>query len=106
MSDLPAVTQPNGTPGAKPADGTPGPKPADPAPVSAGVKSADRLMTLLEYLADVEQATFQNITQDLGLPNSSAHQLLLNVTRRGFTEYDPATRTYRLGMRVWEVGQA
>jgi DNA-binding IclR family transcriptional regulator len=82
------------------------PASADKSTVTPGVKSADRLMTLLEYLADVGQATFQSITQDLHLPNSSAHQLLLNVTQRGFAEYDPANRTYRLGMRVWELGQA
>ena len=73
---------------------------------ASNVKSADRLMTLLEYLADVGQATFQTITRDLRLPNSSAHQLLLNVTQRGFAEYDEASRTYRLGVRVWELGQA
>jgi DNA-binding IclR family transcriptional regulator len=73
---------------------------------ASGVKSADRLMTLLEYLADVGPVTFQTITRDLGLPNSSAHQLLLNVTQRGFAEYDDVTRTYRLGVRVWELGQA
>lgn len=80
---------------------------APPAGTAAsGVKSADRLMTLLEYLADVGPTTFQTITRDLGLPNSSAHQLLLNVTQRGFAEYDKVTRTYRLGVRVWQLGQA
>ncbi len=76
------------------------------AGVASSVKSADRLMTLLEYLADVGEATFQSITTDLSLPNSSAHQLLLNVTRRGFAEYNATSRMYRLGIRVWELGQA
>ena len=46
---------------------------------SGAVKSADRVLTLLEYLAEVKRAPFADIVRDLGLPNSSCHQLLHTV---------------------------
>ena len=73
---------------------------------SGAVKSADRVLTLLEYLAEVKHAPFAAIVRDLGLPNSSCHQLLQTVTARGFIEFDEATRTFRLGSRLWEVAQS
>jgi len=73
---------------------------------SGAVKSADRVLTLLEYLADVKHAPFAAIVRDLGLPNSSGHQLLQTVSARGFIEFDEATRTFRLGSRLWEVAQS
>jgi DNA-binding IclR family transcriptional regulator len=72
---------------------------------SASVKSADRVLLLLEYLADAREATFGSITRDLQIPNSSAHQLLQNILSRGFIEYDPQRRTFRLGFRLWEIAQ-
>lgn len=76
------------------------------APEAKGVKSADRLMTLLEYLAANPHQTFGAIVKDLGLPNSSAHQLILTACNRGFVELNPETRTYQLGLKVLEIGQA
>ena len=70
------------------------------------VKSADRVLTLLEYLAGAKEAAFATIVKDLGLPNSSAHQLLQTVLARGFIEFDEASRLFRLGFRLWEVAQS
>lgn len=78
----------------------------DDASSSGVVKSADRVLTVLEYLAESGGATFAEITRDLALPNSSAHQLLRTVSQRGFIEFDEITRQYRLGTRLWEVAQA
>jgi DNA-binding IclR family transcriptional regulator len=72
----------------------------------AAVKSADRVLTLLEYLADVKTASFGAIVNDLKLPNSSAHQLLQTVLHRGFIEFEESTRSFRLGFRLWEVAQS
>jgi len=76
------------------------------ATLSSGVKSADRLMLLLEYLASNGQMPFSSIVKDLDLPNSSAHQLLQTAIHRGFIELDPKARTYRLGLKILEIGQA
>jgi DNA-binding IclR family transcriptional regulator len=73
---------------------------------AGAVKSADRVLTLLEYLAEVKQAPFAAIVRDLGLPNSSCHQLLQTVSARGFIEFDEATRMFRVGSRLWEVAQS
>ncbi len=77
------------------------------SPVGAGaVKSADRVLTLLEYLADVKSASFGAIVNDLELPNSSAHQLLQTVLHRGFIAFEESTRSFRLGFRLWEIAQS
>lgn len=70
------------------------------------VKSADRALALLEYLAEVKRASFTAISRDLDLPYSSAHQLLGTVARRGFIEYVERDKTYRLGPRAWMVARA
>jgi DNA-binding IclR family transcriptional regulator len=70
------------------------------------VKSADRVLAILEYLAKEGQASFGAIVRDLGLPLSSAHQLLQTILSRGFIELDQSTRLFRLGFRLWEVAQS
>jgi DNA-binding IclR family transcriptional regulator len=78
---------------------------ADAASAKA-VKSADRALAILEYLAREGQASFGAIVRDLGLPLSSAHQLLQTILSRGFIELDESTRLFRLGFRLWEVAQS
>lgn len=78
----------------------------DDAAASTAVKSGDRLLTILEYLAETKGATFATIARDLGLPNSSTHQLLRTIRERGFIEFDETTREFRLGFRLWQVAQA
>jgi IclR family KDG regulon transcriptional repressor len=70
------------------------------------VKSAERVMQVLEYLADVETASFVEIVRALDLPNSSGHQLLHTIAARGFIHFDDTSRRYALGIRAWEIGQA
>ncbi|MEA5118928.1 MAG: helix-turn-helix domain-containing protein, partial [Propionicimonas sp.] len=70
------------------------------------VKSADRLMVLFDYLASRQSATLASIARDLGIPNSSAYQLMSTATRRGFVSLDTKTRAYALGPRFWEIAQA
>jgi IclR family KDG regulon transcriptional repressor len=71
------------------------------------VKSADRALDVLALLtAEPEGLTFSDITSRLVWPKSSSHALLRNMQRRGYLSYDVATRVYRLGIRVWEAGQA
>lgn len=75
---------------------------ADSTPV---VKSADRVLLLLEYLGEKGTAGFAEVVRDLDLPSSSAHQLLHTAVVRGFVHFDEASRTYSLGVKVWELGQ-
>lgn len=48
---------------------------------------------------------FADIAAALSLPNSSTHGLLQTMVLRGFLELDSATRTYTLGLRLWELAQ-
>jgi DNA-binding IclR family transcriptional regulator len=50
--------------------------------------------------------TFTQISEALDLPRSSLHGLLSTLVESGWAVYDPATRTYALGMRTLEAGNA
>lgn len=73
----------------------------------ARAKSADRALQVLEYLATVpDGATFSDIARALSMPKSSTHELLAVMTERSFLEYRADAKTYRIGIRTWELGQA
>ena len=70
-------------------------------------KSADRALQVLEYLATVpDGATFSDIARALSMPKSSTHELLAVMSERSFLEFTPETKSYRIGIRTWELGQA
>jgi DNA-binding IclR family transcriptional regulator len=79
---------------------------SDEKAINGLVKSADRVLLLLEYLAQVGEAPFASIVRDLDLPSSSTYQLLQTALRRGFIELDERARLFRLGLRLWEVAQS
>lgn len=91
---------------------TPVTAPVTPAPAArrdsndTAVKSADRVLTVLDLLAARGPSTFSEIVAALGLPNSSAHNLLQTMVRRDYLEFDQDARTYGLGLRLWQVAQA
>jgi DNA-binding IclR family transcriptional regulator len=67
------------------------------------VKSADRVMAVLDHLGEVEFATFAEIAARLELPKSSAHGLLRTMQSRGYVAFDESRKGYRLGRRIWEL---
>jgi DNA-binding IclR family transcriptional regulator len=70
-------------------------------------KSAGRALDILEELAgEPSGLTFTELLQRLELPKSSLHELLSLLMERSYVLGDQETRRYRLGTRVWEVGQA
>lgn len=74
---------------------------------SAGVKSARRVLELLEYLARCPGgATFRQLAEDLRLPKSSLHGLLATLVDQGWLFLHEPTRTYRIGVRAWQVAQS
>jgi IclR family KDG regulon transcriptional repressor len=70
------------------------------------VKSADRVMAVLDLVAEHGSIGFGEIAERLELPKSSAHALLRTMEARGYLALDPERRTYRLGSRIWELAQA
>jgi IclR family KDG regulon transcriptional repressor len=73
---------------------------------AAGVKSARRVLDVVEFLASRPGgASFPVLGEQLKLPKSSLHSLLMTLTDRGWIYLDESSRQYRLGMRVWQVAQ-
>ncbi|MDB5965749.1 MAG: iclR [Polaromonas sp.] len=79
-----------------------------PATVPTSVKSADRVLDLLELLgARHHELSHTDISAALDIPKSSLSQLLRNLTSRGYIEYSNASHGYRLGAAVSKlVGRA
>ena len=74
---------------------------------TAGVKSAERALTILECLtADPRPRTFSELVEQLGFPRSSMHALMKTLLAAGWVSFDDETRRYALGVRAWEAGNA
>jgi len=72
-----------------------------------GVKSAFRVLSVIKFLTtESAGATFSEICVALDLPKSSAHALLGTMADQGFLVLDPTSHKYRIGVRIWEAGQA
>jgi DNA-binding IclR family transcriptional regulator len=86
---------------------SPGATPAADASERAPVKSAARVLDIVEVLAAAPQGlSFTEIGRRLDLPKSSLHGLLATLTGRGYIAHDAERHIYSLGIRVWEHGQA
>ncbi|HUZ55296.1 MAG TPA: IclR family transcriptional regulator [Streptosporangiaceae bacterium] len=73
---------------------------------AAGVKSARRVLDVLEFIASRPGgASFPVLAEQLKLPKSSLHSLLLTLTAGGWIYLDEPSRQYRLGLRLWQVAQ-
>lgn len=76
---------------------------------AAAVKSADRTLTVLEYLAAAQSArSMGEIADALQIPKSSLHGLLRNLQSRGWlsTDESEAGVQYRIGPQALTVGAA
>jgi DNA-binding IclR family transcriptional regulator len=71
-----------------------------------GVKSADRVMAVLDLVAENGSLSFGEIAARLRLPKSSAHALLQTMHGRGYLDFDESSKLYRLGTRIWELANA
>jgi DNA-binding IclR family transcriptional regulator len=65
------------------------------------IKSASRVVEVLELLADCKQGMKHKvIAEELSIPKSSLTKLLSNLVDRRYLMFDPASRVYKLGSRV------
>jgi DNA-binding IclR family transcriptional regulator len=69
------------------------------------VKSADRALAVVEFVAGKGSASFTEILAGLDLPRSSAHGLLNTLCTAGWLDHSAANKQYSLGLRAWQVGQ-
>jgi DNA-binding IclR family transcriptional regulator len=69
------------------------------------VKSAGRVLEILEYFDDVQQpATVMEVADTLGYPQSSTSALLRSLVALGYLDYDRFKRTYVTSHRVALLG--
>ena len=73
-------------------------------PVTPTVQVIERMFTLMEILASREEAvSLKEISEKSGLHSSTAHRILNDLATGRFVER-PAAGSYRLGMRLLELG--
>lgn len=73
---------------------------------SPNVRAADTCLRVLEQIAFAE--TPQGVTQvatKVGIAKSAAHKHLRTLIEHGMIVQDPVTSLYRLGPKVWLMGQ-
>ena len=58
----------------------------------------------LAVLADAGPLRLTALAAELGLGKSTVHLLLQTLREQGMVDFNPATRTYRVGLRVFELG--
>jgi DNA-binding IclR family transcriptional regulator len=69
------------------------------------VKSASRVLEILEYFDDLQrQSTVMEIADALGYPQSSTSALLRSLVTTGYLNYDAQSRTYITSSRVALLG--
>ena len=79
-------------------------KPDSAIPVKPTVQVIERMFSLLDILANREEAmSLKEISEKSGLHSSTAHRLLNDLATGRFVDR-PAAGSYRLGMRLLELG--
>jgi DNA-binding IclR family transcriptional regulator len=73
--------------------------------VTGSIKSAERVLDILETLADDDRrrVSLVELARRLSIPKSSLHGLLRVLATRGYVDFQAASRTYSLGARVLSV---
>ncbi len=70
------------------------------------VESIDKALRVLLMLRETPALSVQQASGELGIAPSTAHRILAMLQHRGFVEQDPATRAYRPGPVLTELGLA
>lgn len=68
-------------------------------------KSASRVMDILIILSSVnEPLSVSQLSRELNAPKSSTFEILATMVEKGFLEFDDVLKTYKPGIKVFEVG--
>ncbi|GAA4252972.1 IclR family transcriptional regulator [Dactylosporangium darangshiense] len=68
--------------------------------------TVDRALRVLEaFLTEDRDLGVLELARKVDLDKSVIHRILTTLVRRGFLEQNPVSRRYRVGLRVWELGQ-
>ena len=63
-----------------------------------------RSLDVLEFLGRNEDTSFEDIYSEIGIPKSSAYQLLLTLESRGYLRRIGEGKRYALGLKLFELG--
>jgi len=80
-------------------------RPVRAQPPDGGVQSVYTAVDVLECLMRDEEVGVSAVARRLGVAKSTAHRLLTTLCARDLAERNPDTGRYRLGMRLFELGQ-
>ncbi|MFI5610233.1 IclR family transcriptional regulator [Amycolatopsis sp. NPDC051903] len=81
--------------------------PAESGRTPTPVKSADRVLLVLESLGSRrDRPTLTMLSEELGIPLSSLHGLLRTMQNRGWVETDETGSRYSIGVRALLIGSA
>jgi len=69
----------------------------------SGVQSVERVFEVLEALSQGERKV-ADLAQSMGLPRTTVYRLLGTLEPRGYVRRNPLTGAYRLGFRLFELG--
>jgi IclR family KDG regulon transcriptional repressor len=76
-----------------------------PEPRIYRVQSLERALDVLDcFTFQDRELTLSVISQKTGMSKATAKRLVSNLSARGYLHQDPATKRYRLGMRLLELG--
>lgn len=69
------------------------------------VQSLDRAMNILEcFNYNNRELDLASITKKTALNRTTARRLINHLSSRGYLSFDPETRRYRLGLKLFELG--
>lgn len=69
------------------------------------VQSLERALDVLDcFTFQDRELTLSDLSQKAGINKATAKRLVSNLTARNYLQQDPATKRYRLGMRLLELG--
>lgn len=69
-----------------------------------GLQTVATALDLLDCFAEDEELGVTEVSRRLGVPKSSAHRLLVTLASRGIVEQNTQNAKYRLGLRLYELG--
>src|ERR1035438_10045069 len=68
------------------------------------VESVDRALRLLLMFREHQEIRLSSVRDELQVGQSTAHRLMAMLVYHGFATQDPATRVYRAGPALFEIG--
>lgn len=72
---------------------------------ASGIRAVERAAVILRaFSPDAPELSVSELSRAVSLHKSTVHRLLTTLERTGFVVQDPATKRYRLGLPLFELG--